>query len=144
MISDLLTAIAARLQADERFVGPPKISVVVREPGDWQRAIDETLGKFDLVVVLVPPRMRMNDDRKLEIQLSIVIGENAGFNRGRSGKVLGAEDLALVIAALLHDWQPSDEWSPIQFREGNLTQATDPVSYQLDLVTVTHIQIVNS
>lgn len=103
--------VADRLNADAYFVGPPAIPVITENIGDIETAIQQAIAQLGVCAIVVTPTANAAFPNCFkpyfnDIKIVVRIVENVILNRGPSGIQKPASDVAEVVAALLHQYEP--------------------------------------
>jgi hypothetical protein len=143
MISDLQSAVAARLLNLVDYGGPAGLDPVTEQLGDIETEIRKRIDKAGLGLVVITPKVQPGPDRDaLAVDVVIGIAENRIQNFAQSGTQVSALDVAVAVIACLRHWQPGEQtWTPLEFIGLELVQPGPEIVYEVEFQTTTTLTV---
>lgn len=133
MSADLATGLAEAiedlLKEDAFFIGPPAVSVLREDDGDFSsavtRAIDRITAGGLLVTIGEPRPVTPPNSYEETMEITLTLGEKFALNRHESGRQKSLRDCLSVVTALLHGQWVLEPWGPLQRGETDFADAED-------------------
>ena len=134
-VTELQEQTAQRL-ADElpKFTQRQGWEVLTELKGDIENIIQKNLQTLGIGLCVFTPTLAAGDfpDRRdADIVVSIV--ETAILNQSDTGTRVPGIDLAWIVDGILHNWQPTNGWAPLQFVGTTSVQSPFPSTNSWDV-----------
>jgi hypothetical protein len=129
LASGLAAAIEDLLKDDDFFIGPPAVSVLREDDGNFSSAIEQAIGRITagglLVTIQEPRPVTPPNPYEEQVDVTLVLGEKFTLNRTETGRQKSLRDCLSVITGLLHQQWVLDPWGPLQQGQTEFEDATD-------------------
>ena len=136
LLTDIQSAVAARLRELEVIAGPVAIEVLEEDKGDLDAQIEKAKGKLGIVVSVETTGLRRDDSkREMEMTLVVEIQEMVAINRGPAGTQRTWMQISEEILVSLHGWPPLENLQPLVFQDMGPVAVGSPTVCQLTFTT---------
>lgn len=129
LASGLAEAIEDLLKGDSFFIGPPAVSVLREDDGNFQSAVEQAIDRITagglLVTIQEPKPVTPPNSYEEALELTLTIGEKFTLNRTETGRQKSLRDCLAVIDGLLHQQWVLEPWGPLQRGETTFDDALD-------------------
>jgi len=133
MSADLATGLAEAieelLKEDGFFIGPPAVTVLREDDGNFQRAVEQAIDRITaggLLVTIAEPRpVTPPTPYEEQLEITLTLGEKFTLNRTETGRQKSLRDCLSVVDALLHQQVVLDPWGPLQRGETTYDDPAD-------------------